>query len=334
MTLYIEAIIFAISIFILSKASHTVIKSSVKIARITKLGELVVGFLILSLATVLPELIISTTAVISGNFGIAIGNILGSNITCLLLIAGVTSFIRPVNITERTLAKLSEIMFLSSLILLLLVALTYLSKVVGFVLIILFFVFSAYSLKKKITLGDIRLEEPLKIIPRLKISSSLLKSILFLIAGMIIVSASAWFAVNSASNIASDLRIDQSFIGATIMAVGASLPELSVAITAQKERRLGLGLGNTIGSGLTRLTLVLGIVLLIAPFSINIHLFNTLVAFVLLSSLLLWFFLGSLGRKKLDRMEGTILLVIYVIFLILSFSVSFPGLGLFSLILK
>jgi len=328
MSLLIELGIFIVSIFILSKASHTVIKSSVKIARITRLGDLVVGFLILSIATVLPELTISITSVISGNFGIAFGNILGSNITCLLLILGLMGFMKTVKITENTWRRLSDILFLSSLILVILLILTYLSRIVGFALLVLYVIFSIYSTKKKITLGEIRLDQPLKIIPKLKISTSLLKSILFLFIGMIIVFATSWFSVNSASNIASGFDIDQSFIGATLMAIGASLPELTVAVRAQREGHLGLGLGNTIGSGLTRLTLVLGLVLLVAPLSVNINLFTVLVIFVFISTLLVLLFLGSWGRKKLDRVEGLVLLILYFIFLIVLSVVSYPNLGI------
>jgi len=329
MNFLIEFAIFIVSIFILSKASHTVIKSSVKIARITRLGELVVGFLILSFATILPELTISVTSMLSGNFGIAFGNILGSNITCLLLILGLMGFMKTVKITEKTWRRLSDVLFLSSLILVVLLVVTYLSKLVGVALIILYIIFGIYSTKKKITLGEIRLDEPFKIIPKLKISNSLLKSLLFLLLGMIIVFTSSWFAVNSASSIATSLNIHQSFIGATIMAIGASLPELTVAVSAQKEGHLGLGLGNTIGSGLTRLTLVLGLVLLVAPFSVNINLFIVLVIFVLISTLLVLLFLGSWGRKKLDRTEGIVLLIFYFLFLLVTSIVSYTNFEIF-----
>jgi len=314
--------IFIASVIVLAKASHTVIKSSVKIARITRLKEIVVGFLILSIATVLPELTISTTSIMSGNFGIAIGNLLGSNITCLLLIVGLMSITKSVKVAEKTLTRLTEMLFLSSLILIVLVILNHLSKAVGIALLLIFIVFGIYSVKRKIILGNVRLVEPLKMIPKLKISVNLLKSILFFIIGMIVVFASAWVAVNSASNIASDLNIDQSFIGATIMAIGASLPELSTAMRAQKEGHLRLGLGNTIGSCLTRLTLVLGLVLLIAPLSVNIRLFTVLVIFVLSSTLLVLIFLLNFGRRKLDRVEGIILLMFYFLFLLITSAIS------------
>ena len=310
-----ELAIFIISIFILSKASHTVIKSSIKIARITRLGELTVGFLFLSIATVIPETTISITSVISGNFGIAIGNILGSNITVLLLVAGLMGFIKSVNMTENTLVKLTHMLFLCSLILIVLMLLNYLSKIIGLALLFLFILFNIYSVKSKITLGNIRMEEPFKLIPKLKISVSLLKTILYFFIGMTIILISAWFAVNSAANIATSLKIDQSFIGATILSVCASLPELTVAVGAQKEGHIKLGLGDIIGSSLTRLTFVLGLVLLVSPFSINIDLFTVLVLFVFMSTILLWFFLGSFGRRKLDRMEGFILIVAYFVFL-------------------
>ena len=106
-------------------------------------------------------------------------------------------------------------------------------------------------------------------------------------------------------------------IGAKVVAIGTSLPELSTAIAASKEGHLKLGLGNILGACLTNLTLVLGFILILSPFSINMEVFTTLVFFVLVSNFLLWLFLGSFGRKKLERIEGIILLIVYVIFLIL-----------------
>jgi len=334
MALLTDVIIFAISIFILSKSANTIIKSSVKIARITKLGELTIGFLVLSIATTLPELAVSSSAIVSGDIGISIGNILGSSVTNICLLIGLIGLLHPMRIAEKTLMKLTEILSLSSFILIMLLIFTPLSTSIGIVLLVLFVMFSLYSVKKKITLGEIRLDEPLNMLPKFKFSRTFYKSIFFLIIGLILVIVSSWFLVDSASNIAMNLGIAESIIGATIIAVGTSLPELSTAVAASKEGHLKLGLGNIIGACLINLTLVLGLVLILSPFSINIEVFTTLVVFVLTSNVLLWLFLGSLGRKKLERIEGAILLIVYVIFLILSFSVSFPGLGLFSLILK
>lgn len=330
MTLLIESIIFIISMVILAKASHTVVKSSVRIARITRLGDLTVGFLLISVATTLPELIVSTSAIVSGDIGISIGNILGSNITNICIIIGLVGLLRPMRMTEKTLMKLIEILFICGVILVMLLISTSPGRMTGIALLLLFFLFSAYSVREKITLGKIRLEDLSRKIPRLRFSVSFYKTVFFLIIGLIFLIVSSRFVVDSASNIASIFGIAESIIGATIIAVGTSLPELSTTLSALKENRLRLGLGTTIGACLTNLTLVLGFVLILSPFKVDIGVFTSLVAFVLFSTVLLYLFLGRFGRKKLERNEGIVLLVVYIIFLIITFIVSFPGLELFG----
>ncbi len=334
MTLLVEVVILIVSMFVLSKASHTVVKSSVKIARITKLGDLAVGFLIVSVATSLPELVVSTSAIMSGDIGISIGNVLGSNIMNICLVIGLMGLLRPVRMTEKTLMKLSEMLFLCGIILVMMLISTSPGRGTGINLLVLFFLFSLYSVRKKITLGEIRLEDLSRKIPRLKFSVSFYKTIFFLIIGLIFLIVSSRFVVDSASSIASILGIAESIIGATIIAIGTSLPELTVTLDALKENHLKLGLGNTIGSCLTNLTLVLGSILVLAPFKINIEVFTTLVSFVLFSTVLLYLFLGRFGRKKLERKEGIVLLIVYILFLIMTLSLTIPGLGYFSQILK
>jgi cation:H+ antiporter len=191
----------------------------------------------------------------------------------------------------------------------------------------LFIVFSLYSVKKKINLGEIRLEEELVKLLRFKFTFGLKKTLFLFTAGIILTMISSKFVVDSASNIASMFGIAGSIIGATIIAVGTSLPELSTSLNAVRENHLRLGLGNTIGSCLTNLTLVLGFILLVSPYSINMDVYSTLLVFVLISTILLWIFLGGYGRKKLERIEGVILLIVFVIFLIMIYYFPISSLG-------
>jgi len=333
MDLFSELIIFIVSIFVLSKASHTVIKSSVKIAKITRLGELTIGFLLLSVATTLPDLAVGFSSILSEDVGIAIGNALGANIAKICLIVGLMGLFNPMRIDERTLTRLTEILSLSSFILIMVFILSPMSTLIGIVLLILFVIFNLYSIRKKITL-ELKLEETLEFLTNFKLPNTFYKSLFFLIIGSAIVIASSWFVVESTSNMATILGISESIIGATIIAIGTSLPELSTALTAFREGHLKLGLGNVIGSCLTNLTLVLGVILVLAPFKFDMEIFATLTIFAIISNTLLWFFIGSIGRKKLDRREGVILLIVYFIFLITTFSLTIPGLGYFTLILK
>jgi len=327
MTLFAESTIFFGSIIVLALSSYVVVRSSVRIARITRLGELTIGFILLSITSTLPEMIVSATAILSGNVGISIGNLLGSNIANICLIIGLVGLIRPVRMTEKTLTKLTLILFLCSIILVIFLISTSLGKFTGIALLLLFLVFSLYFVKKKINLGEIRLEEQLVKLMKFKFTFGLKKTLFLFIAGIILTIISSRFVVNSASNMAAILGIAGSVIGATIIAVGTSLPELSTSLNAVRENHLRLGLGNTIGSCLTNLTLVLGFILLVSPFSIDMNVYTTLLAFVLISTVLLWIFLGGYGRKKLERKEGLILLIVFVIFLIMIYYFPLPGLG-------
>jgi len=327
MTLIAESTIFFGSIIVLALSSYVVVRSSIRIARITRLGELTIGFIVLSIATTLPEMIVSTTAIVSGDIGISIGNILGSNIANICLIIGLVGLIRPVRMAEQTLMKLTLMLFLCSVIIIIFLISSSLGNITGIALLLLFLVFSLYSLKKKINLGEIRLEEELVKLLKFKFTFGLKKTLFLFIAGLILTIISSKFVVDSASSIASILGIAGSVIGATIIAVGTSLPELSTSLNAVRENHLRLGLGNTIGSCLTNLTLVLGLILLVSPSPVDMNRYTTLLAFVLISTILLWIFLGGYGRKKLERKEGLVLLIVFIVFLIMIYYFPLPGLG-------
>lgn len=314
-----QLFIFAISIIILSKSSHIVIKNSVKLAKMTKLGELVIGFILLSVATSLPELSVSFSAIASNNVGISIGNLLGSNITNLGLVLAIPAIMGPIEIKRGTFEKLPLLLFLSSIIPLFFLTMHEMSRYIGGALILAFVVFALYSMKMKISLKLIH-REPRDLLKRILMPFQLYKSLGALLIGMLIVLISSTFVVSSSSKISSTFGIAESVIGATIIALGTSLPELSISLTAIKEKHHTMAIGSTIGSCLTNITLILGIVLLFSPVAVNIRIFSTLLFFVIGITMVSWYFFTT-GRK-LDRMEGTVLLFIYILFIISTFGVQ------------
>lgn len=311
-----QLVLFTISIIILSKSSQIVVDNSVKMARMTKMGELVLGFLLLSVATSLPELAVSFSAITSGDIGISIGNLLGSNIANLGLVIGLPAIIAPIAVHGKAFHRLLTILFLSSIIPLLLLAVTELSKAVGIFLISAFAVFSFYSIRKKITPKLIS-REPRDVIKRLLQPFKFYKSLFLIVIGIFGVIVSARFVVSSAAAMAAMLHIAQSILGATIIAVGTSVPELSIMLVGVKRKRYSLVLGNTIGSCLTNITLILGTVLLLSHLTVDLGIFSTLLIFVIASTMITWYFFVS-GRK-IDRIEGLILIFIYIIFIIFTF---------------
>lgn len=318
-TLVYQLLIFIISIAILAKSSHIVIKNSIYIAKITKLGELVIGFIILSIATTTPELAVSFSAILSKNVGVSIGNLLGSNITNLGLILSIPAIMGPLAIKKGTFEKLPSLLFLSSIIPLFFLMMHEMSRIVGGVLIGVFVIFAFYSTKKKLSLKLVY-REPRDLLKKVLMPFQFYKALILLLLGLFVVIVSSNFVVSSASKISSIVGVAESVIGATIIALGTSLPELSVSLTAIKTKHPNLALGNIIGACLTNITLIFGIVLLFSPIVVNIKIFSTLLFFVISITMVSWYFFTT-GRR-LDRMEGIALLFIYILFLISTFGVQ------------
>jgi len=311
-----QSLILLASVLVLAKSSHLVINNAVKLARFTRLDELVIGFIIISVTTSLPELAVSVSAVSKGNVGISIGNLFGSNITDICLIVGIVALMKPMKISKWAFSDLSAILFITSVIPLFLLIVKEASQIVGIVLLLFFAYFCWYSLKKRITTRTRRTE---KLGKRRQVKGPIMSTMVRLFAGIGGVVLSSNFAVDSALNVASIMGMVPAIIGATIVAIGTSLPELSVNLAALRTKHFGLALGDAIGACLTNTTLNLGIVLLVAPITVNMAVFSTLISFLLLANIFMWYFLE---RGKLTHFAGLSLLILYQLFLVTIFEVQ------------
>lgn len=314
MELVINFIIFFASLAVLVKSAQLVTDNSVKIARITGLGEVVIGFILLSIGSNLPEVGIAISSVISENVEITLGNIFGSNVASICLVIGSMSLLGvSIRIYKRTMKELSIILFIVSSIPIILLAGIYFSRILGLVLIFVFLAFCWYSVKKRMTLQN-KFKKRAKKREKFKFSI-----VFFLCLGIILVLVSSKFVVDSAAEISSIIGISGAVIGATIISIGSTLPELSIGITAVRKGYIGLALGGVVGSSLTTVTIVLGLVILISPVMIDLTIFSTLIGFMVFSCILLWIFFG---RGKLGRTEGIILFLFYALFLLTTFGIQ------------
>lgn len=312
MEILLQIAIFSVSLFALAKASDIVVKSSMKLAKLIRIEELVIGFLFIATITSIPELAVSFSAISAGNAEICIGNLFGSNIANLSLILGILSLIKTIKIGRRIYHRLLTALFLSSLIPLFLFSIAKLSFIVGLFLILVFISSSLYTAKKKLVWKIPPLHKTL--LEKLSKSFELYRSLFLLSASLFIVIISSRFVVTSAESVAKMLKVPYSLLGATLIAIGTSLPELSICWLALKRKRFGLITGNLIGSCLTNLTLILGITLFFSPFAIDFQIFSTLLVFAVAATIISWYFL--LTGRKLSRNEGLMLLFFYIIFLI------------------
>ncbi|MBI5229075.1 sodium:calcium antiporter [Candidatus Micrarchaeota archaeon] len=302
---YGAASVLALSIAFLFKSSDWAIENAVVIARYFRLSEMATGFLLFSVATSLPELVVSLIASAQNQVGISVGNVIGSNIADLGLVLGASALFGVILIIKGDLVTLTKIVFLSSF--LPLIMLFPISPFIGVVLLLVFVWFAYFSLNSRLS--------PQTSMERPRVDAALRCSSYFLIS-VVVLLVSSHFAVDSAVRLATLLGISKAFMGATIIAVGTSLPELAVNISAMKRKKTGIAVGNVLGSCIVNLTLVLGLASIINPLAANMGAFFNLVVFLLIINAVLLYFVQR--KKKLGFNEGIVLLGLYVIFLLSS----------------
>jgi len=314
-------VILILSLVSLIKASSWAITNTVKLAAITGLGKTKMGFILVAFSTSLPELFVATFSALNPEtIGISIGNVLGSNIVNISLVLGIgflfMAFKYPksagffTRMAKEEVGSLNFGIFIASIVPLILLYFKFANQIVGAALIVLF-VYNMYTLIKKREI----VEEISDTASKKEIGAYFFKSFL----GIIGVVASAYFIVNSGSFLALSAGIPAVIVGATVIAFGTSVPELATSIDSIKKGYLDLAVGNIIGSCFINITLVLGFTLLLAPFNVSTAAFSDLIIFSLITNIILGYILQN---TKVTKKEGAVLLAIYIIFLVITFSGS------------
>ncbi len=338
----INLLIIAVALFFLNIASDVVIKYATKIAAISKLGKTSIGFTLISVSTTLPELTVALSAAITGGAALSIGNAIGSNVFNISGILGIAALIVGLKIyfskkanKEPTLktnniipsfvkSELSNIefgLFIASVVpLALLYVSTNAAWIVGLVLLIIFGAYLYRLSKVRITTeaADAEVTKQEK--------SQLKRFVLFTIAGALGVVISANFMVNASISIATSAGVPQQVIGATIVAVGTSIPELTIGIKSILHGHPNLALGNIIGAAFFNTTLILGVTLFVpalvgSTISLNMDVYLNLIVFSIIINTFFWYFLS---RRRITWKEGAVFLTIYALFIITTLS---GGLG-------
>jgi cation:H+ antiporter len=331
--------IIAVALIFLNLASDTVIKYATKVAAISKLGKTSIGFTLISLSTTLPELTVALSAALSGGAALSIGNALGSNIFNISAILGIGAVLLTLNIgygkrRRKNLAvtdgniipvfvksELSNIefgLFIASVVPLALIYITNAAWIVGLVLLIIFGWYMYRLSKVRITTEESEVEVTTSQKGKLK------TYVIFTIIGALGVVVSANFMVQSSIFIATSLGLSQQIIGATIVAIGTSLPELTISIKSILRGHSNLALGNIIGAAFFNTTLILGVtlfvpVLLGSPITLNMNIYLNLIIFSIVINTFFWYFLS---RRVIALKEGLVLLTIYALFIITTLGIG------------
>ena len=285
------------------------------LAKKLKVSDLVIGLTVVAFGTSAPELAVSISSAVKGSADIAIGNVVGSNMFNTLMIVGCTALFAPVIVTKNTLLKEIPLCILSAIALLVIcndkLFDGYTNEVVsrtdGFMLLLFFIIFMVYTFSIARQNSHEEAEE-VKVVP-------MWLTPIYIIGGMAALVYGGNIFVDGATGIARALGVSESVIGLTLVAGGTSLPELATSVVAAMKKSPEMAIGNVIGSNLFNIFLVLGATASISPLHLigitNFDLFSLVIA-----SVLLWLFGVFYKTRTITRIEGTILVVCYVAYII------------------
>lgn len=309
----------AVSFVFLVKGADYFVEGCVSIAKLLKVPNLIIGLTIVAMGTSAPEAAVSISGAITdpSDAGITLGNLLGSNLLNILVILGVSAVIVPMS-ADRSLLKKDFPLLLGSAILvpLLFLAFGYKGTRLAGVIVLAFFavfmvwtIMNALSSRKQTQLAEMIADDCDEVTDEEPMSR--LKSILYAVCGLAVVIGGGQLAVYCAKYIARGFGISESLIGLTVVALGTSLPELITSVVAARKGNSDLALGNVIGSNLFNILFVLGLSLLISPFSVTMNnMFDALA--VLAATILCYAFAAT---KKIGRVKGLIFLLCYGVYL-------------------
>ncbi len=290
-------------------------------------SPLIIGLTIVGFGTSAPEMIVSGVAAYEGTPNLAVGNALGSNITNIALVLGVTALVTPLMVHSRILKREYPIMFSIMLLALALLwdgELSHLDGVIllsGMLFLIIFITFMGIKEKQQTHSSTDPLEEEFsEEIPK---DMSTGMAFLWLFIGLVVLLISSRMLIWGAVNIAHNFGVSDLVIGLTIVAIGTSLPELAASITSALKGEHEIAIGNVIGSNMFNLLGVLGIpgVMTGAILDPNV-LSRDYPVMIGLSILLFLFAYGFKGQGKVNRLEGGILLSCYIAYMFVIFEQS------------
>lgn len=294
----INIVFIILGLIFLIKGADFLIDGASNIARKFKISEFVIGLTVIAVGTSLPELMVSIQSILKGSPDLLVGNVVGSCVCNLLLILGIISIIRPIKIQKES----NIVLMLFSILAVGIFGNMYgmITKVEGILLLLIFSIFllSSFTGKQEEISGK---------------QDSVIKSIIFLILGIILLKYGGDFVVNNASILAKDFNISEKIIGVTIVALGTSLPELVTSIIAIRKNSVEIAVGNIIGSNIFNLLLVLGITSFIKPIQFSGE-YNFDLIFLVITTLLIIISCLKNKNEELRRKEGIILLGFFILY--------------------
>lgn len=308
-------VLLVLGLVVLISSANVLVSGASSIAKKFNIPNLVIGLTVVSFGTSFPELMVNLLAGIKGQSDLAIGNVIGSNIVNILLVIGVSALIRPIAVQNNTVKF--EIPFSILAMAVLFIAAndqlidgtvkSVLSRSDGLIFLAFFLIFMYYTfiVSKE---GETTQDSGHQVKER-----SMLVSVLFVLIGIVGLYFGGNLIVENATEIAMNLGISQAVIGILVIALGTSLPELATSAVAAYKGNADMAVGNIVGSNIFNVFFVLGVSVTIQPIAFNPAL-NVDMGVAMLASILLFVFIFTRKGRQIDRVEASILLLLYFIY--------------------
>ena len=302
-----DVVIFILAMAGLIFGADFIVNQSERIALRFNISEFVIGSTLIALGTSLPEMAASMAASYDGKPEIAIANAVGSNIMNITLVLAVIFIISKPFKPNRDFFAKDSIWALMPILIFLLMSI---DGVIGkFDALLLFILMAAYVF---FLLQDSKGEELEAVSEEIKKDFSWIKSLSLLLVGFILVVGGASFAIDAASNIAKEAQVSEWLISVVVIAFGTSLPELIVSISAARKGKIGMAIGNIIGSNLANTTMVIGAAAMVNGLTINLGTYAFDLALMLTATIMLVYITAN---KLYSKPAGISLIILLALFL-------------------
>ena len=295
-------VVLVVSFVALIKGADVFVEGASSLDKKLGVPSIIIGLTVVAMGTSAPEAAVSISAAMGGNNGIALGNVIGSNIFNLLVVLGVCMVITKLPTQKETLTRDFPWNLIATAAVILFIVLfgdSQITRLEGVALLVLFVSYMGYIIYKTLKNRETSNDEEIAEI-------SLIKSLIFLVGGLALVVVGGDLVVDSATAIAKSWGASDKLVGLTIVAMGTSLPELVTSIVAARKGESEMAIGNVIGSNLFNLLFILGMTAAIMPVAATL-----LVDSIFLLAVTAMMFVFSATGSRLQKAEGVVALLCY-----------------------
>ena len=308
----LSILILIAGLVVLVFAGDYLVRGAVGLAEKLSIDPLIIGLTIVAFGTSAPELFVSLQAAFDGVAGIAIGNVVGSNIANVLLVLGAPALLMTINCRENGLATSLAVMVGMSVVLMVMMWFGPLSRIDGAILLALIAAYLGWQIRAARYCGSVSVPDYHDEVADLP--QETWKTTLFIIGGLIGLPIGAWLTVHGASDIARMFGASETAIGLTVVAIGTSLPELVTSVMAAWRKSGAVAIGNVVGSNIFNIGLILGGTAVILPLDVDprivsIDMWVMLAVSLLVVGLAHW-------NVPIKKLGGTAMLLVFAIYII------------------